>query len=181
MREFYFNHQAEILGTLITFVILLVTRMLSVQTIRRISRISDLDENRGRLIIKYVLVGHSVILVIALILIWGVPIKEIGTVLASIFAVIGVALFASWSILSNITAGVILFFTFPFKIGDRIRILDKDLPKPLECVIEDIRAFHLHLRKSNGELVTYPNALMLQKAVALITREAKDSEGSEAV
>lgn len=181
MKEIYLEFQAEILGTLITLVILLLTRTLSVKTIRRISRISDLDENRGRLIIKYVLVGHSIILVVALILIWGVPIKEIGTVLASIFAVIGVALFASWSILSNITAGVILFFTFPFKIGDRIRILDKDLPEPLECIIEDIRAFHLHLRKTNGELVTYPNALMLQKAVSLLAGDANDTDGSDAV
>lgn len=181
MREFYLEYQAEILGTLITLVILFITRTLSVQTIRRISRISDMDVNRGRLIIKYVLVGHSVILIVALILIWGVPIDRISTVLASVFAVIGVALFASWSILSNVTAGVILFFTFPYKIGDRIRILDKDLPEPLECIVEDIRAFHLHLRKANGELVTYPNTLMLQKAVALLARDENDTDGSDAI
>ena len=181
MREFYFNFQYEILGTFVCLVILLITRTLSVKTIRRISRTSDMDVNRGRLIIKYVLVGHSVFLIVALILIWGVPIREIGTVLASVFAVIGVALFATWSILSNITAGVILFFTFPFKIGDRIRILDKDLPEPLECIIEDIRAFHLHLRKADGELVTYPNTLMLQKAVSLLAPDENDTEGSDAI
>ena len=181
MSEFYLNYKHEILGTLICLVVLFITRTLSVQTIRRVTRISDMDINRGRLITKYVLVGHSIILIVALILIWGVPIQEIGTVLASIFAVIGVALFATWSILSNITAGVILFFTFPFKIGDRIRILDKDLPEPLECIIEDIRAFHLHLRKANGELVTYPNTLILQKAVSLLVPDETDTDGSDAI
>jgi hypothetical protein len=28
-----------------------------------------------------------------------------------------VYMFAQWSILSNITSGIILFFSFPFKIG----------------------------------------------------------------
>ena len=40
----------------------------------------------------------------------------------------GVAMFAQWSILSNITSGIILFFSFPFKIGDLILIHDKDFP-----------------------------------------------------
>ena len=181
MQELIINYRSEIAGTLVCLVILLITRTLSVKTVRRISRISDMDVNRGRLIIKYVLVGHTMILVIALILIWGVPLQQIGGVFASVFAVIGVALFASWSILSNITAGVILFFTFPYKIGDRIRILDKDLPDLPDFVIEDIRAFHVHLRTSAGELVTYPNNLFLQKPVSLLSPKGEESEGSAAL
>jgi small-conductance mechanosensitive channel len=89
---------------------------------------------------------------------------------SSVFAVIGVAMFATWSILSNVTAGIILFFSFPFKIGDRIRILDSDFPE--EADILDIKAFHLYLKKDNGELVTYPNNLLLQKGVALIAKNS---------
>jgi len=174
MKEFYLNYQNEILGTFIWGLVLFITRTLSIKIIRKVSRIGDMDILRSRLIIKYVSVGHTILLVIALILIWGVPFQDIGVVLSSVFAVIGVALFASWSILSNITAGVILFFTFPFKIGDKIRILDKDLHEPLECVIEDIRAFYLYLRTSNGELVTYPNNLFLQKAVSLVAAKGSD-------
>ena len=36
-------------------------------------------------------------------------------------------------------------------------------------VIEDIRAFHLHLRRRNGEILTYPNSLVLQKGVSLVS------------
>jgi small-conductance mechanosensitive channel len=102
-------------------------------------------------------------------------------ILSSAFAVIGVALFASWSILSNITAGVILFFSFPFKIGDHIRIFDKELEGVNEFWIEDIKAYHVHLRTPSGELVTYPNNLFLQKAVTLLEPEVVDSEGSDAL
>jgi small-conductance mechanosensitive channel len=174
MKEFYLDYQTEILSSIVWVLILFITRTLSIKIIRKVSRIGDMDALRSKLIIKYVSVGHSVLLVIALILIWGVPFQDIGVVLSSIFAVIGVALFASWSILSNITAGVILFFTYPFKIGDKVRILDKDLPEPLECVIEDIRAFYVYLRTTNGELVTYPNNLLLQKAVSLIESKSVD-------
>ena len=81
-------------------------------------------------------------------------------------------MFAQWSTLSNITSGVILFFSFPYKIGDRIRIQDKDFPN--EAIIEDIKAFHINLRTDEGELVTYPNNLMLQKGVVVIEKHKAD-------
>jgi small-conductance mechanosensitive channel len=80
-----------------------------------------------------------------------------------------VALFATWSILSNVTAGIILFFSFPFKIGDKIKIQDDDFP--LEAVITDVRAFYIELKTDEGYLVTYPNNLFLQKGVALISKQ----------
>uniref|UniRef100_UPI003744309F mechanosensitive ion channel domain-containing protein n=1 Tax=Mesohalobacter halotolerans TaxID=1883405 RepID=UPI003744309F len=84
---------------------------------------------------------------------------------SSVFAIIGIGLFAIWSILSNVTAGVILYFYYPFKIGDKIKILDKDFP--LEATIEDIKAFQIHLRTDEGDLVTYPNNLILQKSISM--------------
>lgn len=181
MNELLTNYQNELLGTLITLGALTITRFISIKAIRKVGRISDLNEIRTRLIIKYVAVGHFLLMIAALLLIWGVNIRELGLIISSVFAVIGVALFASWSILSNVTAGVILFFSFPYKIGDRIRIWDKEFEGDSEFVIEDIRAYHVHLRKDNGELITYPNNLFLQKAVSLLGTEQADTEGSDAV
>ena len=94
--------------------------------------------------------------------------RELGLIFSSIFAVIGVALFAQWSILSNVTAGIILFLAFPFKIGDQIKILDKELDTEEDFIIEDIKLYYIYLRNSQGHLITYPNNLMMQKAVTLI-------------
>jgi small-conductance mechanosensitive channel len=168
MKELLLSYQTEIFSTVLALGILTITRIVSIKTIRKVGRISDLNEVRTRLISKYVAIGHAVLMISALLLIWGVNIREVGLILSSVFAVIGVALFASWSILSNITAGVILFFSLPFKIGDSIRILDKELEGDNEFKIEDIRAYHVHLRNSKNELITYPNNLFLQKAVTLI-------------
>lgn len=176
MEDFIATNQQEILATTITFVVLLILKFISTKAIRKIGRISDLNQARTRLIIKYVSIGLFAFGAGALIFIWNVKFKDLGLLVSSIFAVIGVAMFATWSILSNVTAGIILFFSFPFKIGDRIRILDGDFPE--EADILDIKAFHLYLQKDNGELVTYPNNLLLQKGVALIAKNSV-SENSD--
>ncbi|MGB3143075.1 MAG: mechanosensitive ion channel domain-containing protein [Maribacter sp.] len=174
MENFIANHHSELIYSLIVFIVILVLKFLLTATVRKVSRISDFNPVRTNLIIKYINFVLTLISVVSLTLIWSVNYKDLGVLLSSVFAVIGVALFAQWSILSNITAGVIIFFSFPFKIGNTIRILDKELLDPNSqesetFVIEDIRAFHLHLRRTNGEILTYPNNLVLQKGVVLIS------------
>ncbi|MFH6603702.1 mechanosensitive ion channel domain-containing protein [Maribacter algicola] len=179
MEKFIADNQSELLATAITLLILLILRFLINKTVRRIGRISDIVEARTLLIIKYVSYVLTFLGLGALAFIWGVNFKDLGLLFSSVFAVIGVAFFASWSILSNVTAGVILFFSFPFKIGDRVKILDKDTESEEPYLIEDIKAFHVNLRKDNGELLVYPNNLMIQKAVTLVYHKENDSESSE--
>ena len=94
--------------------------------------------------------------------------------LSSITTVVGVAMFAQWSILSNITSGIILFFFFPFRIGDVIQVHDKDFP--IQAEIEDIKAFHIYLKTTDGQRITYPNNLLLQKGISIIRQEVDDKE-----
>lgn len=172
MDAFITQYRDELVQSIITLVALLLLSFMLRKGIHRVSKMSDLNRVRTLLIIKYVNVFIIIIAITLASFIWSVNFKDLGLVFSSIFAVLGVALFAQWSILSNVTSGVILFFSFPFKIGDRIRIQDKDFPT--EAVIEDIRAFHIHLRTDEGELLTYPNNLLLQKGVVVVS-SAKNS------
>lgn len=174
MKEFITEHHNELIYSLIVLMVILVLKFLFTTAVRKVSKISDYNPVRTNLIIKFINIALTIITMVVLTLVWSVNYRDLGVMLSSVFAVIGVALFAQWSILSNITAGVIIFFSFPFKIGNTIRILDKELLDPNNTdldkfVIEDIRAFHLHLRRSNGEILTYPNNLVLQKGVILIS------------
>ncbi|WP_339652444.1 mechanosensitive ion channel domain-containing protein [uncultured Maribacter sp.] len=174
MKNFIANHHNELIYSLIVIIVILILKFLFSTAVRKVSKISEFNPVRTNLILKFINIGLTIIAIVALTLVWSVNYKDLGVMLSSIFAVIGVALFAQWSILSNITAGVIIFFSFPFKIGNTIRILDKELTDTNSTeidsfVIEDIRAFHLHLRRSNGEILTYPNNLVLQKGVILIS------------
>lgn len=183
MEEFIVENQKELIWTIATLAIVLILRLIGGTTVRRIGRLSGIAEARTVLITKYVYATLSFLGFAALTFIWGVNFQDLGLLFSSIFAVIGVALFAQWSILSNVTSGVILFFSFPFKIGDRIKILDKEIideenDNGNTFIIEDIKAFHVHLRRNNGELITYPNNMMLQKAVTLITSFNETNENS---
>lgn len=104
----------------------------------------------------------AIFFIILLVSFLGVEYSQISIFLSSVFAVIGVALFAQWSILSNVTASLIIFFGFPYRVGDYIRVVDKD--DEIVGVIEEISLFHV-LIKRGEELITYPNTLILQKAV----------------
>jgi small-conductance mechanosensitive channel len=58
-----------------------------------------------------------------LAVIWGFEFERMFLALSSILVVLGIGFFAQWSILSNITAGILLFFNHPIQIGDRIKII----------------------------------------------------------
>lgn len=100
--------------------------------------------------------------VFALFFIWGFDYHSILVFGSSIIAITGVALFAQWSILSNLTASVVIFFTYPARIGDKIRILDGD--NTLEGTIMDINMFQVLLEDSEKNLISFPNNLLIQKA-----------------
>jgi small-conductance mechanosensitive channel len=101
------------------------------------------------------------------VLLLGIGYGDISLFLSSLFAVLGVALFAQWSILSNISASVLIFFVFPYRIGDRVKVCEKD--EDISGVIIDITMFHVLLRHESGNIITYPNTLLLQKGVIKVT------------
>ena len=165
-------YKDELIYTAIVLIILLVTRAIIVLTVKKIGQKSGTTEARAALIGRYATVTLVLLALLIEAFIFGAESSDITLVFSSVFAVIGVGLFAVWSILSNVTSGVIMFFSFPYKVGDKIKIHDKDYP--VEAIIEDIRAFQLILREDNGDLVTYPNNLILQKAVTLMEKDALD-------
>jgi small-conductance mechanosensitive channel len=165
----FFNHYIkEEISTGVLLLIVFISRTFVSKIVRRYVKTSEIIERRTNLVIKYINVLINILALITLILIWGVQAKDIFITLSSIATVIGVAMFAQWSILSNITSGIILFFSFPFKIGDIILIHDKDYL--VEGEIEDIGAFHVTLRSKEGEMVIYPNNLFFQKGISIIKK-----------
>lgn len=162
------NLYFELIATGVLFLVLLISRALIIGLIRRFSHSEQIIDRRVQLITKlinYVILGCALV---GVFVIWGVDVRNLGVILSSIFAVIGVAFFAQWSILSNITSGVIMFFTFPYKIGDRIMIHDKEYE--YVGIIEDIKTFHIVLINDAGQRITYPNSLVLQKGVSILNQ-----------
>ena len=168
------EYSQEILATGILILALISLRMIIAKLIRRYANTSQLLEHRTNLVIKYIHLLMNTLVVISLIVIWGVDTQHIFITLSSIATFIGVAMFAQLSILSNITSGMILFFSFPFRIGDTIKIHDKDFP--IEAEIEDISAFHVNLKTKEGEKIIFPNNLLLQKGISIMPVKYEEKE-----
>ena len=171
---FFTDFTKEVIATGIVLMLIVVLRFIIARLVRRYAKSSSIIEQRTNLVIKYIHLLINILATIALIVIWGVKRDDIFLTLSSIATVVGVAMFAQWSILSNITSGVILFFSFPFKIGDVIKVHDKDFP--IEAEIIDINAFHTLLQTKSGEQITYPNNLLLQKGISIIHEPFDDKE-----
>lgn len=158
------DFELKVLETIILIVGTFLIGVILRKVINRFARISLLYKSRrNRVIAKLFNVMLLVFFLISLSVIWGIDKREILVFASSIFAIIGIALFAQWSILSNITAGIIIFFSFPYRIGDKVKFLNKDYP--VEGVIEDIALFYLYIKDDQGFLTTIPNNAVLQNGI----------------
>ena len=142
-----------------------VARFVISKLVDNVAKLNLYDKSRSKMIKKIFNILNMVVIITILFSIWGVDTKNLMLALSSVFAVIGVALFAQWSILSNITAGVVLFFSLQLRIGDRIKIHDKDFP--VVATLKDMKAFYVYLETDDGERITYPNNLLLQKGISI--------------
>lgn len=155
----------QIIETLIALFVFALLRYITQTFINNTLKNVAIQRGRRKLVVK--LINTVVIIALFLVLgaIWGLEQQKIALFLGSVLAVLGVAFFAQWSLLSNITAGIILFFNHPVKIGDKVKIFDKDFPT--EGEIMDMGYFFIHLRTINNEMVLIPNSIFLQKSVAV--------------
>ncbi|MFT3995427.1 MAG: mechanosensitive ion channel [Dysgonomonas sp.] len=160
-----YQYIPQIIASLIILLLTPSSKYIIGKLIRKYDALKLKTENRILHVLRVINIFINFTCILSLAIIWGVQPQNMLVALSSIFAVIGVAMFAQWSFLSNVTAGIIIFFTTPFKIGDRIRILDKDTP--IEASIENIMTFHTYLCTKEGEQIIIPNSLFLQKVVAV--------------
>ena len=128
---------------------------------------AQLQRTRRKMIIKAVHFFTTLASLTVLAGVWGLEQNEIALFASTIFTALGIAFFAQWSLLSNITSSIILFFNHPIKLGDTIKILDKDYP--FEGEITELSYFFIHLKTDSGEIITIPNSLVLQKSIVVVS------------
>lgn len=92
----------------------------------------------------------------------GFGIQGIFIATSSFFAIAGIALFATWSILSNLTSSLILYFAFPFRVGDTIEFSDEDAPRG---ELLEMTLFYLKIRTDEDHIVSVPSNVAIQKIV----------------
>ncbi|MCG9678519.1 mechanosensitive ion channel family protein [Vibrio sp. Isolate23] len=162
--------QQLILGALLILVYISLRRI-GKRALITVAEKKQVTLARTQFVVKVFHVSTFCLFAAMFILLLGIGYGDISLFLSSIFAVLGVALVAQWSILSNISASVLIFFVFPYRIGDQVKVCEKD--EDISGVIIDITMFHVLLRHENGNIITYPNTLLLQKGVIKIVGKAE--------
>ena len=111
------------------------------------------------------------LLIVVLSVVWGVDIRGLLVLASSMIAVVGVALFAAWSLLSNITAFFILLGQKAFAEGMEVRVVDGG--NYLEGRIVEINLFSTVLRTKDNEQVVYPNNLLISRPVIVFPKKSR--------
>ncbi|WP_166383372.1 MULTISPECIES: mechanosensitive ion channel family protein [unclassified Polaribacter] len=158
--EFY-NY--KIISSLAILIVAFFIRFVITNSLKKIQLKFGFQKARIILTNKIISVLIYITIIVFVSFVWGVDEKQLLVYVSSFLTILGIAFFAQWSILSNITAGLILFINYPVKIGDTITILEKD--NNITGEIRDIGAFFITLRTLEKELITIPNAVILQKNI----------------
>ena len=130
----------QIIATAIALVVFIALRYLVNSIINKFGKKAEFDESRTHLVKKYIDYFIYALAILTIVSIWGIKTEQLFLFVTSILTVIGVAFFAQWSILSNITAGIIVFFSSP-------------------------------LKTTEGEQISLPNNLLLQKGIVIVSEK----------
>ena len=155
--------QIDIIETVIAILVFIVLRIILIKSVEKTIKKNLLQKTRGKIIKKII---NLVLLIIAIgyiIITWGVDQSKIAVIISSVLAIVGVAFFAQWSILSNITSGLIIFFNHPVKLDDTITVMDKDYH--IEGRVSDIGLFFVIIKTNEGEQITLPSNIFMQKMI----------------
>lgn len=130
-----------------------------------------IHKSRYYAIKRFISIFAVCLFLVLLVFIWGINLKNVWASLTAILAMIAVAFFAVWSLVGNILAGVILFFTSPFKINNEIEVL----PDGIKGKVLSINAFYTLLTDEDDNYINIPNSLFFQKYVRNIKPQKKAS------
>jgi small-conductance mechanosensitive channel len=103
----------------------------------------------------------TLITIAVLLIVWGIDFSGLLLISTSLITLTGVALFASWSLLSNVTSYFVLLFHNSFRRGNFIRVIDTD--NYMEGFISEVNLFNTKIITEDREIIVYPNNLILTR------------------
>lgn len=136
-----------------------------VRSYTRSSRLKPNSLDKARISIRMV---TNIISIVLILFVWGFDFNGLMTMSVGLIALLGVSLFASWSILSNVTAFFLLVFHESYKRGNFIRVIAGD--NYLEGYISEINLFNTKLITEDKEVIVYPNIQLMSNPAVINPR-----------
>lgn len=153
----------QIIKTVVLLVVFLATKFFTKRLIRNVGLRFNYQSGRIRITNKISNALLGILVFVVLMLIWGIKQSDLVVFLSTTLTILGVAFFAQWSLISNITSTLIIFFSHPIRIGDSLTIMEKDYE--IEGVLNDIGIFFVTIKTKDDKKITMPSNIFLQKMI----------------
>jgi len=163
------SYKIQLIQTLLVIAGYIGAYYINKSLIERVLKNTLLPRARRKIIVRAFNLLAMITSAVFIAAIWGLRQSEIAVFVSTIITAMGIAFFAQWSLLSNITSSILIFFNHPMKIGDHIKVMDKEFP--FEGEITDLSYFFVYIKTSTGELITVPNSLVLQKSISIVSSQ----------
>lgn len=168
-------HTIQLLVTLFVIVLYIVLDRLGGPFLRKSADQGDYAKSAALKAIKVARLFTALLGGFLLVVVWGIDLSPILIVSTTVITLLGVALFASWSLLSNITAYFVLLIHPGFARGSFIRVIEAD--NYVEGSISNLFFFNVELLTQDQEIVLYPNNLMMSRVVVIDAKPRSASIG----
>jgi small-conductance mechanosensitive channel len=159
------EYKLQFFETALVVAFLILVKIVARNSINRILSKFDFGVERKRISHKIVNLFITLFALIFLAGIWNIDRSQLMVFITSTITLVGVGFIAQWSILANVTSSLILFFNHPMKLGQEIQVLDKEYD--INGTLIDISFFFLYIKTEEGETITIPNSVVLNKVIKI--------------
>ena len=156
------TYKLQIIETLVILGVYILLYFAFKTIINNFLKKTSLERGRRKIAIRSLQLFTTITAIILLTGVWGFKQNEIAIFASSILTALGIAFFAKWSLLSNITSSILIFFNHPIKLGDSIKLLHKDYQYEGEVV--ELNYFFVYLKTRDNEIITIPNSDFFDKS-----------------
>lgn len=171
------KYELQIIESIVLVILLIVSSKIFQRLVDKAGVRFSYHKSRVKIVKKVINMVLYIVLVVIMFLIWGIAPSQLIAYIASVLTVVGIAFLAQWSIISNITSTLIIFFNHQVNIGDTIEILDKEYH--IEGKISDIGIFFIIIKVNDNEYVSLPSNVFMQKMIKKIKHPVKEKKLKE--
>lgn len=169
MTDWIQQHWLQVAITLAVVAVYVALDRLAAPRIERVTDQGRFDEDAATRAIRTARLIAGVAGLLTLAIVWGIEIGSVVVFAGTALTLLGVALFATWSLLSNVTAYFVLMLHPAFRRGTFIRVFEAD--NYTEGYIAEINLFSTRLITEDRETLIYPNNLLVGRPALINPRD----------
>ncbi|MEQ8660927.1 MAG: mechanosensitive ion channel family protein [Gammaproteobacteria bacterium] len=173
----------NLLRAAVIVTVALVVHLLARRAVARLGAGGRFSSNTRFIATAVVKWGLTVVAAVAVMQQFGISVQTLWTALSAVLVLVAVGFVALWSVLSNMLCALFLVLFAPFRIGDRIEVIEVVLndgsKHGIRGKVIGIDLVYTTLQDDDCSLVRIPNNMLFQRAIRTVSGADTRSLGSD--